>query len=91
MESSGTRLPSISPKAIPSKRLRGLISEMIGESGLDQETFSQTNVLLRSIENPSMQFISIGLTRQDDGWVLSQAEMRPYVVGVQQTEPRSVN
>lgn len=91
MEQESIAPQSISLKAIPSRRLLGLISAMIEESGLDQETFSQTQTLLEHIENPYYAFMKVELTRQESGWILSNVQMVPYSAGARPTEPRNVS
>lgn len=91
MVSKSLAQPSISPKAMSTQRLRGLISVMIQESGLDQESFKPMSVLLRAIDNPSMHSICLELTQQENGWTLSAADLRPYAAGAPTIRQRSDN
>lgn len=89
MTYSPLALPFINRKVIPSKRLRGLISEMIVESGQGQETSSVVNDLLKRIDHPSTDFINLELTRLDNGWAVSEIDLRHYYAGAPSTRRRS--
>lgn len=91
MGSQSSQRQFISPRAMTSQKLHGLILEIAEGSGLDQETLSGVQNLLPTIESPYLASIALVFKRQGSGWILSEVPMQHYSAGALPTEPRIVS
>jgi hypothetical protein len=76
-----TPLRYFNPKVIASKKLAGLIYGIAQDSGLDHVTSLGKPALLKAIDQPYLESITIEFEKHRSGWILRNLETRRSYAG----------